>query len=398
MNEHESIGLMEPMVPRDEKLGEILDLANLVSREASRLAGGSSEAVRLSLGPLLRSMNSYYTNKIEGQHTLPSDIEKALKKDFGDRPDIAKRRRLAVAHLQTEMYVEQESKSRSLSSLYEPRVVSDIHRHLYSQLQPDDRMIEDGSIVEPGALRVRDVKVGMHVPPGHVGLPAFLRRWSEAYGSVGTGSRMLIAAACAHHRLAWIHPFLDGNGRVARLHSHLVLHAGERGSGLWSVMRGFARSHQEYYDRLHNADLPREGSLDGRGHLSEKRLVEFAIYFLSTCLDQVQFMGRMLDLADFKDRLSAAVAYESSRDSRVRMNAVVPLHYVFLAGELARQDFKVMTGLQPKTAQRMVAALLDRHLLLSDSRSGRLRFNVPLHSLRFYFPQLWPEAEAELKP
>ncbi len=48
--------------------------------------------------------------------------------------------------------------------------------------------------------------------------------------------------ATAHHRLNYIHPFLDGNGRVSRLLSHVMaLSAGIGAHGLWSVSSGLAR-------------------------------------------------------------------------------------------------------------------------------------------------------------
>ncbi len=384
------------MLPREDKSGELLDLASSLARESGRLAGGASLPVRQAIAPLLRAMNSYYSNKIEGQHTLPSDIARALKQDFGDNLDLVKRQKLAVAHLRTEEALEEEVTGKGPGQLYDVHWVGGIHRHLFEHLSPEDRTLEDGTVVEPGTLRMREVQVGHHVPPNYADVPAFMRRWSEAYGNFGDGARSLLAVACAHHRLAWIHPFLDGNGRVARLHSHLVLHASEHSNGIWSVMRGLARTHQEYFERLHLADGPREGDLDGRGNLSERRLLEFAEYFLRVCLDQVRFMSRMLHLEDFRDRLKALLAYESVQDSRIRMDALAPMHYVFLTGAVSRQDFKRMTGLHPKTAQKLLAALLSRELLESNGPASDVRFRIPLHALRFYFPQLWPEAEAEL--
>ena len=41
----------------------------------------------------------------------------------------------------------------------------------------------------------------------------------------------------------------------------------------------------------------------------------------------------------------------------------------------------------------MQAALIERRLVASDTPKGAIRFAVPLHALRFYFPALWPEAE-----
>ncbi|WP_407046050.1 Fic family protein [Mesorhizobium abyssinicae] len=68
--------------------------------------------------------------------------------------------------------------------------------------------------------------------------------------------RRIIACAAAHLRLAWIHPFLDGNGRIARLFSYAWLCELNVGSSLWSVARGLARQVDEYKARLQAADEP----------------------------------------------------------------------------------------------------------------------------------------------
>ena len=56
----------------------------------------------------------------------------------------------------------------------------------------------------------------------------------------------VLALAAAHQRLRWIHPFIDGNGRVMRLHTHAILQALGYTRGLWSPLRGFARSQDRY--------------------------------------------------------------------------------------------------------------------------------------------------------
>ena len=73
-----------------------------------------------------------------------------------------------------------------------------------------------------------------------------------------------------------------------------------------------------------------------------------------------------------------------------------PLHYLFLTGgELERGEFKAMMGLGDRTAVSALSALVKRGLLKSDTPQGKVRFALPLHALRFYFPALWPEAEAD---
>ena len=141
--------------------------------------------------------------------------------------------------------------------------------------------------VMPGELRTRHVKVGAHIPPDPADLPAFLKRFAEAYnGQHLSKLRKVIGVAASHHRLLWIHPFLDGNGRVARLFSHAWLRELGVGSEIWSVSRGLARNVAEYKSRLMAADVKRRGDLDGRGNLTQTGLNEFCRFFLKVCVDQ----------------------------------------------------------------------------------------------------------------
>lgn len=107
--------------------------------------------------------------------------------------------------------------------------------------------------------------------------------------------RKVIAIAAAHHRLLWIHPFLDGNGRVARLMAHAMFRRLGIGSGLWAVSRGLARNSTEYKSLLMAADRSRENDYDGRGNLSEPALAAFCEFFLRVSLDQIRFMQSILD-------------------------------------------------------------------------------------------------------
>ena len=62
---------------------------------------------------------------------------------------------------------------------------------------------------------------------------------------------------------------------------------------------------------------------------------------------------------------------------------------------LERARFIAMTGLPPRTARRVLASLLDFGVLHADGPRSPVRLSVPLASLRFLFPRLWPEAEQD---
>jgi Fic family protein len=385
----------EPLLPSEGSMGPLLAKAHDLSRLATPVA---STRVPQELRALLRSMNSYYTNRIEGQHTRPFEIDQALRKDFSTNETLAAKQRLAVAHIDAERALEKQYTGQdSASALYSTIAVENIHRELFVRLPTADLRTPDGEPIAPGQLRSREVTVGAHLAPTYTSVNNFLTRWASFYGGVRRGEAALLGMAAAHQRLGWIHPFVDGNGRVMRLHTHLVLNALGYTGGLWSPLRGFARNTDRYYALLSNADGARQGALDGRGNLSEAALIAWIDYVLDTCIDQVSFMASLLDFDSMKARIEACLVFEATVVKQgVRQEALRGLHYLFLSGdEITRGEFKTMLGMSDRGATDALGALVKRGLLKSDSVQGKVRFGLPQHALRFLFPRLWPEAEAD---
>ncbi|MEI8264849.1 MAG: Fic family protein [Betaproteobacteria bacterium] len=404
IQQYDSPHQFEPLMPAEPLLAPLLEKASDLMRKATAFGAASGKTAQSELRKLLRSMNSYYTNRIEGEHTRPSDIERALQQDFSANADLARKQRLAVAHIRTEALCEGEVDRRlqtegpeAVRWLYSPEALTWLHQELFRDLPEEDLRLADGSTMVPGELRQRGVAVGRHEAPTAQSLPRFIERWQQVYGGVRRGEASIVALAAAHHRLAWTHPFLDGNGRVTRLHTHLLLQAGGLTGGLWSPLRGFARTEARYKALLQAADEHRHGDLDGRGNLTQAGLVQWIEYTLDICIDQVEFMARQLEVQGMQDRIRAALSYEASAvKSGVREEALLPLHYLFVTqGELGRASFKAMTGLGERVATTTVSALLSRGFVTTDSPYGSLRFAIPRHALRFYFPALWPEAEQD---
>ena len=106
----------------------------------------------------------------------------------------------------------------------------------------------------------------------------------------------------------------------------------------------------------------------------------------------------MLDFDTLKSRIEACLVFEATVEkSGVRQESLRGLHYLFLSGdEMMRGDFKAMLRMSDRGATDALGALAKRGLLKSDSPQGRVRFGLPQHALRFLFPRLWPEAEADV--
>lgn len=379
----------EPLLPM-RQLDELAGQSRPVIEAALRLQSSAHASALSELRSLVRAMNSYYSNRIEGQSTHPVHIAQALKADFSAQPDIARRQRLAIAHIQAERALE-DLISSEVQALHSDSLML-AHQTLYGQLSPEDRRVEEGVEVSPGLLRTQDVTVHRHQPPSHASLPLFLARADERYAKKWGLDQLLVVAACTHHRLAWVHPFLDGNGRACRLHTHAILKS--LTAGLWSVNRGFARRRDDYYRHLSEADMPRHGDYDGRGNLSERMLIAWCEFFIATCKDQVDFMTRMLNLDDLKTRTAALVTIRSHQRGMqdYRAEAILPLQHVIALGPVTRGEFVQMTGLGERTGRKVLAQLLADGLLQSDSPKGPVRIGFPLDALNVLFPNLYPEA------
>lgn len=379
----------EPLLPT-QKLGELSGITRRIFEKSSALKSSASPQARAALREIVRSMNSYYSNRIEGQGTHPVNIERALKADFSDKPDVAKRQRVALAHIEAERELEQivVTEANALSSSF----LTQAHESLYRRLPEPDRLTDDGRLIAPGALRTHDVAVGRHQPPTWTSIPQFLKRMDEVYGRLQGVDAVIYTIAAAHHRMAWTHPFEDGNGRAVRLQTHCALHL--ISAGLWSVNRGLARDRNRYYEMLDAADSARHGDLDGRGNLSEKMLWTWCRYFLELCEDQVDFMTSMLDLSKLKDRIRAYLLVRRATDgiTEYREEALLPLHTLAGVGSVSRGDFIRMTGLEERTARKVISRFIKDGLLTSDGHRAELSIGFPLTSLSILFPNLYPEA------
>jgi Fic family protein len=377
----------EPLLPSGNQ-DALLDKASRIVQSAIALTSVAHHTSRDAVRELVRSINSYYSNRIEGQGTHPANIERALNQDFSRQPEIAQLQRIALAHIDAERALEKRIEKGQSALQSDFLLVA--HEALYSRLSQADRTTKDALIVAPGILRTAAVEVGKHIPPTAASVPSFLKRMDEVYGQEKGWERKLIAIACLHHRAAWVHPFLDGNGRATRLQTHCALWS--LSGGLWSSSRGLARAQQDYYVKLINADAPRRGDLDGRGNLTAAGLTEWVDFFLDICEDQVSFMTNMLDLDGMKQRIEALITYRAAHDKEIRQEAILPLHHLFAAGSVSRGDFVQMTGLGERTGRNLLARLLATKLVVSDSARGPVRFGLPLDALNFLLPELYPEA------
>ena len=386
------IASMEPMVPEEASNALEDEVVTLIA-EANQLAGRIHPIMRDSIGDLVRSMNCYYSNLIEGHDTHPRDIDRALANDFSTEPKRRELQQEAVAHIHVQRLIDsgRDPDVWPASAAY----AAWLHEEFCSHLPPEMLwVIQPGTgeklPVIPGEWRTHDVEVGRHLPPEHDDLPRFMARFDRAYDAPPLNIfRQIQTVGAVHHRFLWIHPFLDGNGRVARLMAHALFKRLGIGTSLWSVARGLAREEELYKKLLSQADGPREGDRDGRGNLTQRGLIAFCKFFLDRSIDQIRFMSGLLEPATLLTRIDIHIE-EEIRFKRLQRGSFPVLREAVLAGEVERAKIPMLTNYEERGARNVTAALVERGMLTASSHRAPLRLAFPADVAERWFPNLYP--------
>lgn len=388
------VSAMEPLLPRREEAG-LVELACRILFESGRLSGSvHARVVREKVAGLIRAMNCYYSNLIEGHKTLPRDMERALRREFASDPVVRDHQLLALAHMDIEQRLDEWIAAPGVE-VYHPDFICGLHRAFYEKLPASMKEAQTISgkrhVIIPGAYRDYMVDVGRHTPPPPASLSAFMARFCRFYGTLEvTPDQRLVAIAAAHHRLAWIHPFGDGNGRVARLYSQALLKKhGLDGGGWWALSRGLAREQSTYYARLADADQPRRNDVDGRGPLSAEGLGSFCRFFLESMLDQIRYMSGILALPGLRSRIERTFMMDDLGIQRYREEIMKVVRVLADEGEIQRHRVREITGKRATVSAEVIKEALAHGVMESPSSKGVLRIAFPEKVLAGYFPRLF---------
>ena len=389
----EDIALMEPMRISEESSARpaLTELVLELSKRSAAFRASLPSGLAEPLADFVRSMNCYYSNLIEGHNTHPVDIERALNNDLSKNPKKRDLQLEAKAHIEVQRWIDEgglRNRENTVAGILE------VHRR-FTELLPDDlRSVENPDTgkkipVLPGEMRTCDARVGRHIAISPAALLRFMRRFDEQYSGLGN-FETLLATGPAHHRLLYIHPFADGNGRVTRLISYATLLRALDTGGLWSVARGLARQESTYKKHLAECDVERRGDRDGRGHLSESALNDFTKFFLEICLDQVNFMEKLMQPRALRDRILKWAEDEISY-SRLPAKAPRVLDAILFKGSLPRGEVAAVIGQTARNATNVTNALCKAGIIASDGARADWKLAFPAKLAPRIAPGLFPD-------
>ncbi|WP_296125275.1 Fic family protein [Pseudomonas sp. Ga0074129] len=384
---------LEPIIPTHPGYpADVLELADSLPFLAGQLAGSVAPETAKRLGKLMRLTNSYYSNLIEGQYTEPAELSQRIKRREAKELGL-----LAITHIHAqeafERVLDRRSSEITWSDMFGVNLLKSFHRKLFDGAKDADLRVSEGRLMTPGRLRdesQEDVVVGGHYAPAWESVTPMLNRLQQVYGSANDPRSQLLASMAYHHRLAFVHPFEDGNGRVVRMATHLQLTRIGLGSPLWSISRGLARKQDEYYARLSAADQGRRGDLDGRGQLTQAGLVEFVRFMLSVCKDQIQYTREAMAMPVLRERLARIVQFEPRFiHAGIKPEGARALYLLIIQGAVSRADFKAYFNLHDKTAANQLKELLLLGVVEAPSpKSRELHPGFPVWFAQLLFPDL----------
>ena len=218
---------------------------------------------------------------------------------------------------------------------WSPQTILELH-FLVCHPQPEARpgRLRDGSVIVTRGLG-RDP----YRPPSPSDVPALINEVATWLGSGDLARHPVIRAAMAHLNLVSIHPFRDGNGRVARIVQSLVLaKEGLLRPELVSIEAYLGRHTREYYAILEEVQGP---AFDPQREASA--WVEFCIEaHVFEAAERRRWLEVALERHDFCEQLAGEQGYPE--------RLVVALDQALLGLPLTNADYRRETDVASPTA------------------------------------------------
>ncbi len=241
---HHDLSLLHPSF--DSPLVDaVTDLEHL---RRLHLQGTTPPEVFFQLKHIFHILECLGSARIEGNHTTLADY---VESTLDDSPQAHSEPIMETDNIEKAMrYIDERIHSGGeLTEMF----IRDLHTITVTTLK------REGDAT-PGAYRQTQVSIAQseHLPPEFILVPQYMQELVAFINHDDPPKYALIKAALAHHRFGWIHPFGNGNGRVARLLTYaLLIQYGfnvKTGGRLLNPTAVFCNDRDKYYTMLAQAD------------------------------------------------------------------------------------------------------------------------------------------------
>jgi len=269
---HVELKLVSPSFDSD-LTDTLMELNHLRKLE---LYGSTVPWTFFQLKEVFHLLESVGSARIEGNRTTISEyVEQKIEQNNNETERFSE-----IANIESAMnYIEEHIKTGTEISHH---FIRELHHLSVSNLGDEgDRT--------PGSYRTWNVQISKseHTPPEHHLVQGYMDELLDFINKVEPGKYDLLKTAIAHHRFTWVHPFGNGNGRVVRLLTYVLLIKygfNVKDGKLLNPTAVFCNDRDFYYSMLSKADTGKDESL-----------LEWCNYVLSGILEEIAKVNKLLD-------------------------------------------------------------------------------------------------------
>lgn len=353
-----------PLKLYDPKWGSKLanTIIELEKLRVKKLDGPVPKRIFFQLKNIFQMFESLGSARIEGNNTtLAEYVEKIIENPSRETTDEGMKEIFNI-----ERTIEFIENNVNKTTVFNRALLSEIHKTIVHKLTLPPR--GEGSRY-PGELRPINVAIqnASHVPPDKVKVPEY---FDELLGFVNKSidtQYHLLAIALSHHRMAWIHPFDNGNGRVVRLFTYalLIKQGFQVKSGrILNPTAIFCMDRSKYYEKLSLADSG-----------EEDKVLEWCLYVLEGLRVEVEKIDKLLDLEyTVNSILLPMLSFALDREH------ITKREYEILSAIVKREDMsikssdleKIIGQESPVQRSRILKKLKDKNMLIPFTEKGRI--------------------------
>jgi Fic family protein len=280
INNSSSVRLFEPNWG-SPLASAIIELEKL---RVKALGGPVPPYIFFQLKDIFHILESLGSARIEGNQTTLSEIvENVIESHSNEKLDESlqeiKNIEQAIEFIESQV---------NKNTIFDRALISEIHKILVEGLSVPPS--GEGSRY-PGSLRQINVVItgSNHIPPDQFKVPEYFEELMDFVNTETISQNHLLITAIAHHRMAWIHPFDNGNGRLIRMFTYamLIKQGFQIKSGrILNPTAIFCIDRDKYYEKLALAD---SGEKDG--------VLDWCLYVLEGLRQEIEKIDKLLDLS-----------------------------------------------------------------------------------------------------
>ena len=337
----------------------IIELEKLRVKE---LGGPVPPHIFFQIKNIFQILESLGSARIEGNNTtLTEFVEKIIE----DPTKTAKDESLKEIY-NIEKAIDFIEKNVDKTTKIDRKLISEIHKIIVDGLSPAPT--GEGSRY-PGKLRPIDVIIqrANHVPPPHMRVPDFFEELITFIDRPKEAQYHLLIVALSHHRMAWIHPFDNGNGRLVRMFTYalLIKQGFQVKSGrILNPTAIFCMNRDKYYEMLALADTG-----------EEEKTLQWCEYVLAGLQEEIEKIDRLLNISFMTENiLLPALSFALERENITKQEYEILTFIAKNKGMSVKSaDLEKIIGNESSVQRsRILRRLRDKKMLIPLKEKGRI--------------------------